>query len=163
MASLCHTSHLDRDIVARHCTERCFFTARSIVKNYFDHTAIVVVMVVAVLCTSHLLSPLGTTVKQLDPACSQLVQKPFPLSFQMPTFVFRGGARACRVILPLGVKVIVNFVPVGEAALKDFPSKNVALMSFGAIGSAAKATLAWTSVAAISNEPARIGILPGTC
>jgi hypothetical protein len=54
----------------------------------------------------------------------------------------------------------VNFVPVGEAELKVFPSKNVALMSFGAIGSAAKATLVWTSVAAISNEPARIGILP---
>jgi hypothetical protein len=148
-------------MVARHRNERRFFTARSIVKNYFDHTAIVVVIVVAVLWTNHLLSPLGTTVKQLDPACSQLVQKPFALSFQMPTFTFAGGVRACRVILPLGVKVIVNFVPVGEAALKGFPSKNVALMSFGAIGSAAKATLVWTSVAAISNEPARIGILPG--
>ena len=79
----------------------------------------------------------------------------------MPTFIFAGGARACRVILPLGVNVIVNFVPEGEAALKGFPSKNVALMSFGAIGSAAKATLVWTSVAAISNEPARIGIHPG--
>ena len=75
--------------------------------------------------------------KQLDPACSQLVQKPFALSFHMPTFVFPGDAKACRVILPLGVKVIVNFVPEGETALKDFPLKNVALMSFGAIGSAA--------------------------
>jgi hypothetical protein len=37
------------DIVARHRSERYFFAARSIVKNYFDHTAIVVVMVVAVL------------------------------------------------------------------------------------------------------------------
>ena len=37
------------DMVARHRSERYFFTARSIVKNYFDHTAIVVVMVVAVL------------------------------------------------------------------------------------------------------------------
>ena len=55
----------------------------------------------------------------------------------MPTFVFPGGARACRVILPLGVKVIVNFVPEGEAALKGFPSKNVALMPFGAKGSTA--------------------------
>jgi hypothetical protein len=55
----------------------------------------------------------------------------------MPTFVFPGGARACRVILPLGMKVIVNFAPEGEAALKGFPSKNVALISFGAIGSAA--------------------------
>jgi hypothetical protein len=35
------------------------------------------------------------------------------------------------------VKIIVNFVPVGEAALKGFPLKNVALMSFKAIGSAA--------------------------
>jgi hypothetical protein len=55
----------------------------------------------------------------------------------MPTFVFPGDARACRVILPLDAKVIVNFVPVGEAALKGFPPKNVVLMSFGAIGSAA--------------------------
>ena len=75
--------------------------------------------------------------KQLDPACSQLVQKPFALSFQMPTFIFPGGASSCRVILPLGVKVIVNFVPEGEAALKGFPLKNVVLMSLGAIGSAA--------------------------
>jgi hypothetical protein len=37
------------DMVARHRNERNFFTARSIVKNYLDHTAIVVVMVVAVL------------------------------------------------------------------------------------------------------------------
>jgi hypothetical protein len=36
------------DMVARHRSERDFFTTRSI-KNYFDHTAIVVVMVVAVL------------------------------------------------------------------------------------------------------------------
>ena len=37
------------DRVARHRSERYFYTARSIVENYFDHTAIVVVMVVAVL------------------------------------------------------------------------------------------------------------------
>jgi hypothetical protein len=55
----------------------------------------------------------------------------------MPMFIFPGGARACRVILPLRVKVIVNFVPLGEAALKGFPLKNVALMSLEAIGSAA--------------------------
>jgi len=36
-------------MVARHRSERYFFTAMSIVKNYFDHPAIVVVMVVAVL------------------------------------------------------------------------------------------------------------------
>jgi hypothetical protein len=36
-------------MVARHRGEQHFLTARSIVKNYFDHTAIVVVMVVAVL------------------------------------------------------------------------------------------------------------------
>jgi len=56
-------------------------------------------------------------VKQLDPACSQLVQKPFALSFQMPTLVLPACARGCRVILPSGVKVIVNLVPLGEAAL----------------------------------------------
>ena len=53
--------------------------------NYFHHTAIVVVMVVAVFSINHLFSPLGTTVKQLDPARSQLVQKPVALSFQIPT------------------------------------------------------------------------------
>jgi len=73
----------------------------------------------------------------------------------MPTFIFPGGARACRVILPLGVKVIVNFVPVGEAALKGVPSKNVALMSFGAIGSAAKATPALNYVNLRCSEYAR--------
>jgi len=56
-------------------------------------------------------------VKQFDPARSQLVQKPVALSFQIPTFVFPDGARASRVILPSGVKVIVNLVPVGETAV----------------------------------------------
>jgi hypothetical protein len=55
--------------------------------------------------------------KQLDPARSQLVQKPFALSFQMPTFVLPDRARGCRVILSSGVNVIVNLMPVGEAAL----------------------------------------------
>ena len=55
--------------------------------------------------------------KQLDPARSQLVQKPVALSFQIPTFVLPDGARASRVILPSGVKVIVNFVPLGETAV----------------------------------------------
>jgi hypothetical protein len=77
----------------------------------------------------------------------------------MPTFIFPDAAAACRVILPLGVKVIVNFEPEGEAALNGFPLKNVALMSFGVIGSAAQATLVWISVAAISIELARTEIL----
>lgn len=57
-------------------------------------------------------------VKQLDPACSQLVQNPFALSFQIPTFVLPDLARVCRVILPSGVNVIVNLVPLGDAAVK---------------------------------------------
>jgi hypothetical protein len=37
-------------------------------KRYFDQTATVVAMVVAIFCTDHLFSPLGTTVKQLGAA-----------------------------------------------------------------------------------------------
>ena len=74
-------------------------------------------MVVAVFSINHLFSPLGTTVKQLDPARSQLVQKPVALSFQIPTFFLPDGARASRIILPSGVKVIVNLVPLGEVAV----------------------------------------------
>lgn len=94
--------------------------------------------------------------KQLEPACSQLVQKPFALSFQMPTFVFPDCARGCRIILPSGVKVIVNLVPPGEAALKGWPLKNVAFMSFGAIDWPAKAALALWNNTTITNDVARI-------
>jgi hypothetical protein len=112
--------------------------------------------VVPAFCTSHLFSPLGTIVKQLDPACSQLVQKPLALSFQMPTFVLPDCMRGCRVILPSGVKVIVNLVPLGEAALNGRPLKNVAFMSLGAIGCPAKATLAPLTKTTIANDVARI-------
>jgi hypothetical protein len=61
-------------------------------------------MVVPAFWTNHLFSPLGTTVKQFDPARSQLAQKPFALSFKIPTFVLPDCARPCRVILPSGVK-----------------------------------------------------------
>src|SRR5215469_12669844 len=56
------------------------------VKDYFDQTATVVVMVVAVLCTDHLFSPLGTIVKQLAAVRPQAVQNPLALSFHVPAF-----------------------------------------------------------------------------
>lgn len=90
--------------------------------------------------------------KQLDPARSQLVQKPFAFNFQIPTFALPDGPRACRVILPSGVKVIVNLVPLGEAAVKG-----CALMSLGVIGCPAEAALASRTEIAIASDATRIG------
>src|SRR5215468_11183822 len=90
------------------------------------------------------------TVKQLGFACCQVVQKPFALSFHVPLFLRPDSARGSRVILPSGVNVILNLVPPGVEALKGWPSKKVAWMSLGAIGSAAKAVLAvrkWSCLA----------------
>jgi hypothetical protein len=98
------------------------------------------------------------TVKQLDFARSQLVQKPFASSFHVPTFVLPDCARASRVILPSGVKVIVNLVPESETAVKGLPLKKVALMSLGAMGSPAKAAPASKSITAKTNGPARTEI-----
>src|SRR5580698_1942394 len=96
------------------------------------------------------------TVKQFCFACSQLVQKPVVLSFHVPTLVFPDGARAVRVILPSGVKVIVNLVPVGVAAVKGWPLKNVVLMSLADIGSPANAGPAPRSSSATINGSVRI-------
>src|SRR5215472_11042256 len=82
------------------------------------------------------------TVKHLGFACCQVVQKPVALSFHVPVFLDPDSARGSRVILPSGVNVILNLVPPGVEAVKDWPLKKVALMSLGAIGSAAKAALA---------------------
>jgi hypothetical protein len=95
-------------------------------------------------------------VKQLDPARSQLVQKPFALSFQIPTFDLPDCARACRVILPSDVKVIVNLVPLGEAAVNGRPLKNVVFMSLGAIDCPAKAVFTLRTNIEIANDVARI-------
>src|SRR5215470_1325916 len=81
------------------------------------------------------------TVKQLGFARCQVEQKPFALSFHVPVFMRPDCARGSRVILPLGVNVILNLVPPGAEAVKGWPLKKVAWMSFGAIGSAAKAAL----------------------
>ena len=99
--------------------------------------------------------------KQLDCACSQLVQKPFALSFQVPTFVLPDGARASRVIFPSGVKVILNLVPLGEAAVKAWPLKKVALTSLGAMGSPAREAVAPKSTTPTTNGSTRIEILEG--
>ena len=95
--------------------------------------------------------------KQLGFACCQVVQKPVALSFHVPVFLEPDCARGSRVILPSGVNVIVNLVPPGVEAVKDWPLKKVALMSLGAICSAAKAALPYTrSMDATANGLPRI-------
>ena len=96
------------------------------------------------------------TVKQLGFACCQVVQKPVAFSFHVPLFLEPDCARGSRVILPSGVNVILNLVPPGVAAMKDCPLKKVALMSLGAIGSAAKAVLLMRSMDKTANGPMRI-------
>jgi len=95
-------------------------------------------------------------VKQLGFACCQVVQKPVALSFHVPVFLEPDCARGSRVILPSGVNVIVNLVPPGVEAVKDWPLKKVALMSLGTICSAAKAALPMRSEDTTVNGPARI-------
>jgi hypothetical protein len=124
--------------------------------RYLDQTATVTAIVVAILLTDHLFSPIGTTVKQLTFARPHLVQKPCVLSFQVPALLLPDCARGSRVIFPSGVKVILNLTPLSVAAVKGWPLKNVAWMSLGAMGSAAKVALAWKSNAATTNGFVRI-------
>jgi len=124
--------------------------------RYLDQTATATAIVVAILLTDHLFSPIGTTVKQLAFARPQLVQKPCALSLHVPALLLPDSARGSRVIFPSGVKVILNLTPLSVAAVKGWPLKNVAWMSLGAMGSAAKALLAWKSIVATTNGSARI-------
>jgi hypothetical protein len=80
-------------------------------------------------------------VKQLAAAWPQAVQKPFALSFQVPVLLLPDCSTGSRVILPSGVKVILNFVPEGLAAVNGCPVKKVDRISAGGIGSAAKAAV----------------------
>ena len=84
-----------------------------------------IAIVVAIVCTDHLFSPFGMTVKHLGFACCQVVQKPVALSFHVP--VLRSGAN-----------VIVNLVPPGVEAVKDWPLKKVAFMSLAGSAKAQK-------------------------
>jgi hypothetical protein len=102
--------------------------------------ATLTLIVVAIRWTDHRLSLMGTNVKQLGFAPAQLVQKPAGLSLQVPDFEGPpAGPIGSRKALPSGVKVILNLVPLGVAAVNGWPSKNVALMSAGRIASAARA------------------------
>jgi hypothetical protein len=83
-------------------------------------------MVVAILWTDHLFSPLETTVKQLDFEWFQAVQKPFAFSFHVPALVLPRCSRGSRDIFPSCVKVILNLVPEGVVAVKGWPVKKVA-------------------------------------
>ena len=94
--------------------------------------------------------------KQLAFAWPQAVQKPLALSFQVPALALPDCSSGSRVVFPSGVKVILNFAPEGDAAVNGCPVKKVAFMSFGAIGSAAKAALAPKSIdIAITSRLAR--------
>jgi predicted permease len=81
-------------------------------------------------------------VKQLGFAWFQVVQNPVALSFHVPALPLPACSSGSRVILPSGVKVILNFVPEGDTAVNGCPLKKVAFISFGAMGSAVKAALA---------------------
>jgi hypothetical protein len=94
-------------------------------------------------------------VKQLGFARFQAVQKPFALSFQVPVVLpLPDCSSGSRVIFPSGVKTILNFAPDGDTAVNGCPVKKFAFISFGAMGSAAKAALAPKSITAIV-RPAR--------
>jgi hypothetical protein len=67
------------------------------------------------------------------------VQKPLAFSFHAPALFVPDCSKDSRVILPSGVKVILNFVPDGLVAVKAWPVKNVVRMSAGLMGSAAQA------------------------
>jgi hypothetical protein len=83
------------------------------------------------------------------------VQKPFALSFQVPALALPDCSSGSRVIFPSGVKVILNFAPEGDTAVNGCPVKKVAFISFGAIGSAAKAALALKTIILITSRPTR--------
>jgi len=112
--------------------------------------ATLTLIVVAMRCTDHRLSLIGTKVKQLGFAPAQLVQKPAGLSLQVPDFAALpaapaaeppAGIKGSRKALPSGVKVILNLMPPGVAAVNGWPLKNAALMSLGFMASAARATV----------------------
>jgi hypothetical protein len=104
--------------------------------------ATLTLIVVAIRWTDHRLSLTGTNVKQLGFAPAQLVQKPAGLSLQVPDFeVPPAEPMGSRKALPSGVKIILNLVPLGVAAVNGWPLKNVALMSLGRIASAARVTV----------------------
>src|SRR5262245_31099216 len=140
--------------VARASRARC--SAYGNDARYLDQTATATAIVVAILLTDHLFSPIGTTVKQLAFSRPQLVQKPCALSLHVPALLLPDSARGSRVIFPSGVKVILNLTPLSVAAVKGWPLKNVAWLSLGAMGSPAKALLAWKSIVATTNGSARI-------
>ena len=95
-------------------------------------------IVVAIRWTDHRLSPIGINVKQLGFAPSHPVQKPAGLSLQVPDFEGPPAEpKGSRKALPSGVKVILNLVPPGVAAVNGWPLKN---MSLGRIASAGRAT-----------------------
>jgi hypothetical protein len=125
---------------------------------YLDQTATETAIVVAILLTDHLFSPIGTTVKQLTFARPQLVQNPWALSFHVPPLLVPDCARGSRVIFPSGVKVILNLTLLSVAAVKGWPLKNVAWISFGDMGSSAQAALAKKSIAATTNGTVRIKV-----
>ena len=52
---------------------------------------------------------------QLASTCFQVVQRPQLSSFQVPDFLAPDFPRGSRVIVPSGMKIILNLVPPGAA------------------------------------------------
>jgi hypothetical protein len=92
-------------------------------------------------------------VKQLGFAWFQAVQKPVAASFHVPALALPDSSSGSRVIFPSGVKLILNFAPEGDTAVNGCPVKKVAFISFGAMGSAAKAAPSPKSITAIMRPP----------
>lgn len=85
---------------------------------------------------------MGTNVKQLGFVPFQPVQKPAGLSLQVPDFEGPPpGLIGSRKALPSGMKVILNLMPPGVAAMNGWPLKNMVLISLGRIASAARVPL----------------------
>lgn len=92
---------------------------------YFDQTATLVAMVVAIFSTDHLLSASGVTRKQFGLDRVQVVQKPLALNFHVPVSLVPDRSSGSRVTLPSGIKVILNLAPDGDAAVNGSPVKKV--------------------------------------
>src|SRR3954466_292886 len=79
----------------------------------------------------HLLAPFACTRKQFSLEPFQVVQKPSCESFHVPSALAPLLLSGSRVILPSGLKTILNFTFESVDAVNAWPVKNVASISFG--------------------------------
>jgi hypothetical protein len=85
-----------------------------------DQTATLTLIVVAIRCTDHRLSLIGTKVKQLGLAPAQAVQKPAGLSFHVPDVAGPSAALAPAELAPAAlVPAALVLAALAPAALAD--------------------------------------------